>query len=1212
MATETVFADGDRLRVLSAGPGGGKSTLLRRHLALASSHWLNRADDAERGGSGDGGQGLTAVPVLIRATSLVGAPLLPRVLARAVTEELGPYGLRAELPEEFFGRHPLPGIPWLVMVDGLDEVPDHASRLDLLERLAREAVQKPLVYRFVVATRPLPEGELDRLGPDAARFELQPFTAADVRTYAQRWFRDLPDTGGHVRQFTAHLQRTGLISLARIPLMASMLCQLYAADPTKPLPDGRTGAYQAFVEMLYAQNTHKHVARTHEEAIRQLKDRHQIPRDNRAAEQAAQQVRDHLPELIDHLAHERIKGDSSPALRILASYLAAQFDVRRPTRLREPHWNAFLGDLLRSTGLLVQRAGHFDFPHQTLLEYHAARHATRDERARAQLVHDLFPFLRADFKARVFEGWKLHRMSSSYLGFLLDGLFAAGDHTARDIIRVLERLGTRGGRLACSFLVEQVRLQTNLPSGNTAALLVRFAENTNLHADHRLAAAEALAQVEGHREEGIALLVSYATQGRNRLRAALALARLHDPRSATLLTAIVDDTTLNAQTRATAIRTLAEIVREPAADQLADFARRATLSDTHRILAARFLAEIDGRRDDGTTLLMRFANDTGMPRDSRITAAQALAVLADPRAAAPLVDIANDPTLKADQRTRAARKLTTLPRYREEGARLLSALANDATLPQAHRISAAWSLAKVPGYREESTELLAALADDGTLKAVYRVLAARTLALLGDERAAAPLAALVNTPSLEYDHGMDSAWDLAKYVSRELGADLLAAIAGDTALDAPTRAKAARTLAEVGDARTARLLTAAIRTPAQHDPHLVKGIWCLSNLGNSAAEQLAQLAGDTALAGEFRIQAARGLTQISDERAPALLAAIARDTGVDPYDRGAAAERLAQLGDDESTAVLATLAADTSLDGSIALSAVQTLVNGAGRRELKAECLAEFAVDARLGGAIRLASARGLARLGDPRAPDLLAAIARDADLNGEHRVVAAWVMAKVNGYRHLEEGTRLLARLARCCGDTTLHTDGRVPAARALALLGDKRAPALRAALPKESAFDSHALVWVAHGLIIEGNTEEGASLLAALADDATQNADTRAEAARFLVRAAEHRRGSHGYGGTGHKQKGIESLAAIAGDTGLDDKARLKAARALADLEGHYEAGSFVRTNERAAQLLAALADDPTVNDDTRTWATRLRATFASRRMRWTSTVQDPSEPA
>ncbi|MFD9339531.1 NACHT domain-containing protein [Streptomyces sp. NPDC060028] len=233
---EHVFTAESRLRVLLAGPGHGKSTLLRHHLASASRHLLHHRAEATT--TTDPDPVLDSipvldpipVPVLIRATELVASPLLAPALAAAVTEALGPFGLREALAEDFFRRRPHPGAPWLVMVDGLDEVPDRTARLSLLDRLAREAAHKDSPYRFLIATRPLPGGELDRLDQAVDRFTLQPFTDADVRTYAEKRFSSLPDADRHVRAFANGIRRTRLEGLACIPLMTAMLCHLYAAD----------------------------------------------------------------------------------------------------------------------------------------------------------------------------------------------------------------------------------------------------------------------------------------------------------------------------------------------------------------------------------------------------------------------------------------------------------------------------------------------------------------------------------------------------------------------------------------------------------------------------------------------------------------------------------------------------------------------------------------------------------------------------------------------------------------------------------------------------------------------------------------------------------------------------------------------------------------------------------------------------------------------
>ncbi|TXS59571.1 NACHT domain-containing NTPase [Streptomyces sp. sk2.1] len=721
VSAETVFTGTDRIRVLLAAAGGGKSVLLRHHLSDGAARWLaGRAHDRAH----------PSVPVLIRATTLAAEPLLVQALEAAVIDELGPYGLREAPTADFFTRPPYSGTPWLVMVDGLDEVSDRATRVALLERLAREGDQEPSTYRFVVATRPLPDGELTRLGPGASRFELQPFTAADLGTYAQRCFRNLPNRDGHVRRFTAGLEMSGLHELARTPLMASMLCPLYAADPARPLPEGRTGAYRSFVELLYEQNTHKSVRATHAEAIRVLTDRHQIPRDQQATEQASRLVRDELPDLIDHVAHERINGNTAPAIAILAAHL----HVQRPDKVRPALWNAFLGDLLRPTGLLVERAGDFHFLHQTLLEYHAARHATRDVQARAELLARLFP--RRPVPAgddatpsRVPpSSVQSLAIDPSYLGFLLNGLLTPGDRIATDTVRALDELAAHDAVAAVRLLSHQMRMRTGLPDDFMARHFAAFSRNKEL-AGYRIVAAWYLAMLAGHRDEGAELLAGLvddtALPFENRVRAATQLARLKDyrPRAAGFLLRLASDSTLPFEHRLNAGQALGRLAeyRHEVIALFASLLDRAPLplyGDFYeRMDMATVLAGWGDER--GTGLLLRMTNNKGLTVRRRARAASGLARLDDERVAGPLaaMTVYDDPEDDIYGPVLAARALTWLSRYREEGARALARIASD---PDAWdslaRVEAVEFLADVDGHREEALALLTRLAEAGTAR----------------------------------------------------------------------------------------------------------------------------------------------------------------------------------------------------------------------------------------------------------------------------------------------------------------------------------------------------------------------------------------------------------------------------------------------------------------------------------------------------------------
>ncbi|WP_327308323.1 hypothetical protein OG730_36770 [Streptomyces sp. NBC_01298] len=158
---------------------------------------------------------------------------LPGALARAATRRLTGFGPLDELTAEFFRHRPRPGAAWLVLVDGLDEIPDADARGAAPRMVAGAAADEPKLYRS--------------------------------------------------------------------------------------LPAGRTGVYRAFAELLYEQNAHQHVADTHAAAIHRLKDRHQVPKDRGTTEAAARRVADHLPQLIDQPAHERINGNTAPAVVVPAS-----------------------------------------------------------------------------------------------------------------------------------------------------------------------------------------------------------------------------------------------------------------------------------------------------------------------------------------------------------------------------------------------------------------------------------------------------------------------------------------------------------------------------------------------------------------------------------------------------------------------------------------------------------------------------------------------------------------------------------------------------------------------------------------------------------------------------------------------------------------------------------------------------------------------------
>jgi hypothetical protein len=760
---EVVFRK-ERVCVLIAGPGAGKSSLLRTWLHEAAGHWLDGTQHAGMTGA--------AVPVWVSARALTGEETsIPDALATA-TGKLCRYGRDPALDKTRFLQPPCPDACWLLLVDGLDELPNAAERRGVLEKLANAIGGDPVLYRCVVATRPLAENELDVLDQaqrdQAPRYDLQPFTADDLHAYTgkyfgTRWAQDEADR--RAGQFTGALRRVRLAELARTPLMAFMLCQLYLADPESPLPDGRSGVYEAFTRTVYDDNHGKQVAASQKEAIKQLVEGFQTGPARQEAGKAARQIYTRLPELVDYLAFAWLSGRQAPAAATLAS---SHQVLQCPGRVQPARWNAFVEDLLRHTGLLVHHADGLGFAHQTFLEYHAARHATRDHQARRRTLRHLFT------PAESATGWQ--HQAPSYLGFLLDRLLGPGDdQISQETTQCLEDLAASGGKSACEFLVRQVELRTNLPTESTAHHLTCFAAGPTLTRYDRMRAAKAVAEIDaGRGRKLLSILASNPFDVHESYEAAKALSQLEScqNRSAPPLSCRVTDGTAPLPSRTGALsfelswvaKALAEIGVERCARLLQSYADDTTLADpSRRLLAARMLAEVDGYRDHGARLLEalaasrtiyasermraaevlaqvdadrgarlleRFAHDTRLTTARRLQAARVLAEVDVDRGVRQYESLANDLTFAIPGRLQAADALAQLDRHRNHGAQLLEALAADQTLEAADRMWAAGMLARVSGYRNHGVRSLEALAADQTLKSSDRIWASRKLAEL--------------------------------------------------------------------------------------------------------------------------------------------------------------------------------------------------------------------------------------------------------------------------------------------------------------------------------------------------------------------------------------------------------------------------------------------------------------------------------------------------
>ncbi|CAL9448060.1 hypothetical protein SUDANB95_02373 [Actinosynnema sp. ALI-1.44] len=408
--------------VVDGGPGSGKSSLLRMGV-------LKLVDLLAAGR--DGAQ----VPVRILASDLLADRPFGESLAAATRADFGSGAMRGFSPE-FFSEPPVAGGRWLVMVDGLDEVVGVGHRGRVLRRLARIAHDHNDTHRLLVATRPMLSDDLRQVGRwQRTGFRLQAFGRYQLPAFARSWFDALrvPDPEGLARRFTASIDRMGLGSLAATPLMATMLCQLFAARPEAELPTGRREVYLRFTELLYGR----------------------VLAGPPPTEQAVLGLREAHLDLARTIAKRRQEGVTTPTVELLADLTAS----RRPPGSPEPRWRDLVVEVMQSTGLFAPHRGDLKFIHQTIAEFLAAEHVAIDPRrgfrARIELfgwAHNRNPTLAATRSAHSAETeWN----DNSYLRFLLGAWLANGYAPARI---ALSRMARRGGANA----LEGIRLFADL------------------------------------------------------------------------------------------------------------------------------------------------------------------------------------------------------------------------------------------------------------------------------------------------------------------------------------------------------------------------------------------------------------------------------------------------------------------------------------------------------------------------------------------------------------------------------------------------------------------------------------------------------------------------------------------------------------------------------------------------------------------------------
>ena len=446
-------------------------------------------------------------------------------------------------------------------------------------------------YRFIVATRPLADSDYPEASEwRATRYELQLFDRGQLAEFAGRWFAELklPAPLAAASGFTGALDRARLTDLARTPLMATMLCQLFAVSPGQPLPSGRAGAYAEFVDLLRQRQYEDRTSGIYTQAEALLRPY------GPAAAAAADTVLATAMDLIARLALHRHEGGDGLAVDLLTEWTEASL----PRHVPAQKWRSFAREILRRSGVLTQRADDFQFIHQTVSEYLAAAHVTAD----ADLRDAAFQRLVSWRSTHRLPWQSTHRQplpwDESYSRFLVavwpdePRLAAALRQLAADGIggcRFIASLARDSG-LPDTAIATEAAARLAIIAGNAAAdfterraaceilvqlddprgvnQLIGLAADGSVSAASRRQAAETVAGLGDSR--GADLLARQAGPSESdriaRRWAASSLARLGDPRGASMLAAMVAE---NQSDRADALRELIELDARGRADMLA-------------------------------------------------------------------------------------------------------------------------------------------------------------------------------------------------------------------------------------------------------------------------------------------------------------------------------------------------------------------------------------------------------------------------------------------------------------------------------------------------------------------------------------------------------------------------------------------------------------------------------------------------------------------
>ncbi|GLZ38089.1 hypothetical protein [Actinokineospora sp. NBRC 105648] len=416
---------------VEGAPGTGKSSLVRYLAAEQARRWL-----AE--GAGD------FVPVPVPAAAFARGHGLPDALAHGVANEISVGLDHAELVR-LFRNEPIPGVPWLVLVDGMDEVFD-PGRGRALRAIADHRLDSR--YRFLVTSRPLgidlAQALTSPVGSRCPTYTIEPFSTENLVSLAVAWFGALgrSDPAAMAAQLVRGLDDHRTHELGRIPLFATMLCILLDHDPRARLPRGQDELFGRFIDWATGKLAHPE----HRDKITRGLGR------GRGVDDVVARLCDRVLPLVREIAFQRQGLDDRVRAAPMLELAERWRGITWPDAVAKPERRAILAEVLRSCGLVTERRGGFQFLHYTIEEYLAADHLA----AR----YPVGPTWSSPASRR----WLAPRSELPWPHLEVRMFLTA--RWARSGARVdpaLRRMWRRGGPANVEFLVELVRRGVDLP-----------------------------------------------------------------------------------------------------------------------------------------------------------------------------------------------------------------------------------------------------------------------------------------------------------------------------------------------------------------------------------------------------------------------------------------------------------------------------------------------------------------------------------------------------------------------------------------------------------------------------------------------------------------------------------------------------------------------------------------------------------------------------